>query len=224
MARILLVEDETNMSNLIVDWLTADRHLIDLAATGQDAQHLLKLNQYDAIILDWQLPDMEGIDICREFRQRGGVAPVLMLTGKSLLGEKEMGFNAGADDYLTKPFHMKELSMRVNALLRRPAAAPTKPITIGSITIDSIAHKVTKKGKDIALNPKDFALLEFLASHPSQLFSAEAIITRLGTSNKDISADAIRQSIKRIRERLDEEGQPSVISSVYGMGYRFESQ
>lgn len=223
MSRILIVEDESNLAITVRDWLIADRHTVDVANTGADARRFLDLHEYDVIVLDRHLPDAEGVDICREFRRNGGMAPIIMLTGKKLIDEKEEGFDAGADDYLTKPFQMKELSIRVSALMRRPRELSERTIKIGDLVLDSPAHCVLKDGKQMALLPKDFALLEFLMRHPNQVFSNEELLSRLWPSDTDVTVEAVRQSIKRIRSKIDQEGKPSIINNVQRLGYRISS-
>src|SRR5215813_6435551 len=119
MAKILLIEDDIEFSGIIKAWLSNEHHAVEVVHDGTEGRHRIQVFEYDLLILDWQLPGMAGIDICKEFRSQGGMTPVLMLTGKSAISDKETGLDAGADDYLTKPFHMKELSARVRALLRR---------------------------------------------------------------------------------------------------------
>lgn len=220
MAKILLVEDEPDIAELVVVWLTQDHHAIDVVNNGEDALSLLAVYQYEAIILDWMLPGLSGVEVCRKFRNQGGTTPILMLTAKKHVDEKEAGLDAGADDYLTKPFELKELSARIRALLRRPSAFSGTVLKVGPIVMDTATYKVTKVNEVIQLLPKEFALLEFFMRHPNQIFSAEALLDRVWTSDSEASPETIRTYIKRLRKKIDEEGKQSMLSTVHGVGYK----
>jgi DNA-binding response OmpR family regulator len=224
-AKILLVEDDMGLSRMVRDWLTFEHHLVETADNGRDGLDKLQFYQYDLVILDWELPEMTGPEICKEFRSRGGTTPVLMLTGKGTINDKESGYDAGVDDYLTKPFHMKELSLRLKALLRRGGAGlQTDTLKFRDLELEPASHRVTRQGRDLALLPKEFALLEFLMRHPNQVFSAEALLSRVWASETDTTVDAVSTCIKRLRKKVDVEGQTSVIKTVHGVGYKLESE
>ncbi len=220
MAKILLVEDDKLLIKNVCQWLAVDKHTVEVAMDGKDAVDLLRTYKYDAIILDWMLPGLDGIDVLRKFRETGGSTPVLFLTGKTSIAEKEIGLDAGADDYLTKPFHMKELSARVRALLRRPADLGMTVLKARNIEIDLKKHTVSRSGQLIKMMRKEYALLEFLARHPNQLFSAEALIERVWHAERDTSPIAVRTYITRLRAKLDNEGEDSIIETVHGVGYK----
>lgn len=222
MPKILVVEDEKALSDVVIDYLSAQNYEVDHVADGKEALERLKFYSYDLVVLDWQLPNMEGPDICRSFRSSGGSTPVIMLTGKREVDDKEAGLDAGADDYLTKPFHMKELAARVRALLRRPSQVISKDLKARDISLDPTTHKVSKGEKVIDILPKEFALLEFLMRHPNQVFSAEALIERVWPTDSDSSPGAIRTYVNRLRNKIDTDGQPSLIATVHGIGYRLD--
>lgn len=222
MAKVLLVEDEKALSDVVVDWLTSQQYLVDHVDNGKEAMDRLRFYQYDLVILDWNLPEMEGIDVCKQFRLGGGLTPILMLTGKRAIEDKESGLDAGADDYLTKPFHMKELSARIRALLRRPAAITGKDLTARDVILDPTTHRVTKAGQEVTILPKEFALLEFLMRHPQEVFSAEALIERVWPTDSEASSSTIRTYVNRLRNKIDTDSQASMISTVHGIGYRFD--
>lgn len=222
MAKILVVEDEKALSDVVIDYLNAQNYTVDHAADGIEAMDRLKFYSYDLVVLDWNLPGMEGLEICRKFRFSGGCTPILMLTGKREIDDKELGLDAGADDYLTKPFHMKELGARIRALLRRPANVVTKELKARDISLDPQTHQVKKNGVEIDILPKEFALLEFLLRHPQQVFSAEALIERVWPSDSDASSGSIRTYVNRLRSKIDTDGNPSLITTVHGIGYRFD--
>ncbi len=222
MAKVLFVEDEKALSDVVVDWLTAQQYIVEHVGDGQEALHRLNCYQYDVIVLDWGLPGISGIEVCQQFRSKGGATPVLMLTGKRDVDDKEAGLDAGADDYLTKPFHMKELAARLRALLRRPQAVVSNQLTARDVVLDPTTHRVTKSGAEVNLLPREFALLEFLMKHPSQVFSAEALLDRLWASESDATSGTIRTYVNRLRNKIDTEGQSSLICTVHGIGYRFD--
>ncbi len=222
MAKILLVEDERALSDVVIDYLSAQNYNVDLVENGQEALSRLKFYSYDLVVLDWNLPGMEGIDICKSYRFSGGSTPVLMLTGKREIDDKEKGLDAGADDYLTKPFHMKELGARVRALLRRPAQVVSQELKARDIILDPVTHKVCKGDKELDILPKEFALLEFLLKHPRQVFSAEALIERVWPTESDSSPGAIRTYVNRLRSKIDDDKESSLITTVHGIGYRFD--
>lgn len=223
MAKILLVEDEPDFSELIAGWLKNDHYLIESVENGEDAMDRLRFYKYDLVILDWMLPGISGVDVCKRYRSSGGTTPILMLTAKRHVDEKEAGLDAGADDYLTKPFELKELSARIRALLRRPSAFSGNVLKVGNLVLESNSFKVTRDGEDIQLLPKEFALLEFLMRHPNQVFSAEAILDRVWSSDSEASPETIRTYIKRLRKKLDVEGTPSLLCTVHGVGYKLEA-
>ncbi len=221
MAKILIVEDEQDFSEPIRAFLTRDHHVVEVVENGLEALDRLRFYKYDVIIMDWMLPGMLGVDVCREFRSSGGTTPILMLTAKTATGEKISGLDAGADDYLTKPFDVGEVSARVRALLRRPAALTGNVLKLGQIVLERDTHRVTKTGEEIQLLPKEFALLEFFMRHPNQVFSAEALLDRVWASDSEASPETIRTYIKRLRQKIDSKDGPSLIQTVHGVGYKF---
>jgi DNA-binding response OmpR family regulator len=223
MAKILLIEDELDIAKLVRDWLEAELHLVEIVDDGLVGMHRLMTHAYDLIILDLQLPGMGGIDICRQFRQRRGATPILMLTAKSTIDDKEEGFQSGADDYLTKPFHLKELAARVRVLLRRPLAEHASTLRAGAVVLDPVECKVLKNGQDVHLLPKEYRLLEFFMRHPNHVFSAEVLFDRVWESDADAALDTVRGHIMRLRTKLDTPGTPSIISTVRRLGYKLNS-
>lgn len=225
MAKILLVEDDVGLQRMVRDWLTFEHHLVETADNGKDGLDKIQCYEYELIILDWQLPGMSGIEICKAFRDQGGVTPVLLLTGKGSISDKESGFEAGVDDYLTKPFHLKELSLRLRSLLRRSSTSLQGDILkFRDLELEPTKHCVMRHGKDLQLLPKEFSLLEFFMRHPNQVFSAEALLNRVWTSENETTVDAVSTCIKRLRKKVDVEGQPSILRTVHGVGYKLESE
>lgn len=223
MAKILVVEDDKNIAENLVDHLRAERHVVEHVEDGNAAVEMLAAYGFELIILDVQLPGLTGFEICRRFRERGGNTPILMLTGKADLADKMQGLDSGADDYLTKPFDLPELSARIRALLRRPPALRGNELTTQDLTLDTQSAQVSRGGKAIRLLPKEFQLLEFLLRHKNQVYSVEALLDQIWHSESDSSPDAVRQVISRLRTKIDVEGQPSTITTVVGLGYTIES-
>ncbi len=223
MAKVLIIEDDSGLIDMIDDWLSSEHYLTERATTGGEAEELMRNYTYDVIVLDWQLPEVTGIELLKTFRANGNVTPVLMLTGKDAIDDKEQGLDAGADDYLTKPFHMKELSARLRALLRRIGPANTNELSIGPLWMDPASFMATLNGKTINLLPKEFQVLEHLMRHPGQVFSAEQLLDRVWKSESDVGPESVRQCIKRLRKKIDVEGEESLIETLYGVGYKLKN-
>jgi len=223
MAKVLVVEDDVALSGTVVQVLKAEQWNVELSEDGKDAQHRLATYEYDLVILDWQLPDVSGPEICRAFRSRGGSTPILMLTGRGAIEDKENGFAAGADDYLTKPFHSRELIARVKALLRRPAKMEGAVLQCGTIALDTARRVVTRDGTEITMQPLEYAVLEFLMRHPNQVFTTDTLLKRCWNADVDASIFATYTCIRRIRKKLDLPGKESIIKTIPNVGYRLES-
>lgn len=220
MAKILVVEDDESLSRMVSEWLSGEHHTVECSFDGADASERLRFYEFDLIILDLNLPSMGGIKILREFRATGKTTPVLILTGQDRIEDKEIGLDSGADDYLTKPFNMKELSARVRAILRRPSSYAGNTLVSRGLELDTGNHSVKVNGNDVALLPKEFQLLEFLMRHPDQVFSADALLNRVWASASDSSIDALTTCVKRLRKKIDVDGSPSFIKTVHGVGYK----
>lgn len=222
MAKILVVEDDQHLAGSLEDWLMSEHHTVDVVTTGTDADERLRFYNYDLIVMDWDLPGMSGVDVCKKYRAEGGTTVVIMLTGKDTVADKTQGLDSGADDYLTKPFHPGELSARIRALLRRPREVKQSVLQVGDVTLDPANFKVTRDGKEVMLLPKEFALLEFLMRHPNEVFSTEALMERVWSSESEASPDTVRVHITKLRNKMDVDGKPSHIKTLHRMGYRFE--
>jgi DNA-binding response OmpR family regulator len=222
MAKVLIVEDDESLRDSIVDYLSFDHHSVEPAPTCQDALDKLAISDFDALVLDWELPDGSGVDLLKRYRAKGGTAPILMLTGKNALADKEVGFGAGADDYLTKPFAFKELVMRVNALLRRPQALHGSVLRARDVVLDPHSYRVTVDGADLKLLPREFALLQFLMRNPNTVFSADALLSRVWESEVDASPAAVVACISRLRQKLEKKGDRPFLRNIHGVGYKLE--
>lgn len=217
MAKILIVEDDVALANNIANLLSFEKHAVDVVYTGQDASLNLKTWSYDAIILDILLPDLTGYEVLKEYRTARGSSPVLILTGRTTIFDKTTGFDAGCDDYLTKPFHMKELSARINALLRRPKQLTPVVLSAGDISLNTSNHRVEKAGVVISLPPIEYQFLEFLMRHPDQSFSSDTLFKRIWPSDSTATNEAIKAVIKRLRKKLDPDG--NMLQTIHGSGY-----
>jgi DNA-binding response OmpR family regulator len=223
MAKILIVEDEPDLSEPVRAYLTHEHHLVEVVGDGLEAMERLRFYKYDLIILDWMLPGMQGVDVCKNFRTNGGTTPILMLTSRKQTQDKIAGLDAGADDYITKPFDVQEISARVRALLRRPQVVNSNVLRARNLVLETSTFKVTRDEHDVQLLPKEFALLEFFMRHPNQVFSAEALLDRVWSSESEASPETIRTYIKRLRQKIDVDGAQSIISTVHGVGYKLEA-
>lgn len=224
MAKILVVDDNAELSDDIREWLTADKYIVDCCSDGVEALQYLHTYEYDAIVLDWTMPKFSGVEVCKQYRSTGGKTPILMLTGRRTVDDKESGLDAGADDYLTKPFELRELSARLRALIRRAAKAPANVLAFGNIQLDKENHLVSKDGQEIKLMPKEFAILELMMAFPNKVFSAEALIERIWSSESDASPEIVRKNINRLRKQIDSEGTTSIIRTVHGVGYGLDTK
>lgn len=224
MAKIIIVEDNIPLATDVVDCLKFDHHNVEPIYDGLEAMELLLSTHFDLIILDWDLPGLSGIDILRRFRDNGGDTPVIMLTGKGRVTEKEIGLDSGADDYLTKPFAMKELSARVRAQLRRTSKATSNTLKLRDMELDPLKFVLKKNGEEIKLLKTEFSLLEFLMRHPNEPFTSEALLTRVWASDSNSGTDAIRSCLRRLRKKLNDTNENNpIIETVHGVGYRLRT-
>lgn len=225
MAKILILDDDKNLCVAIQDWLEHRHHNVEMIHDGLEGLALLQFSQFDLLILDVNMPGLNGFEICRRFRSSGGESRILMLTGQNKIIDKEIGFGAGVDDYLTKPFHMDELMLRVSALLRRSTKLVVDNVLrVGDLSLDTSTFSVWRANQRINLSKVEFSLLEFFMRHPKQVFSPEALLSRVWSSDAEISTETVRTSLKRLRSKIDQEGKPSLIQNVHGVGYLLEPQ
>ncbi|MBS2008646.1 MAG: response regulator transcription factor [Cyanobacteria bacterium SZAS TMP-1] len=225
MLKILLVEDDKDIADMISQWMEAENCSVEVTHDGLAGYEFLRLGSFDVAILDWNLPGMNGIDILKKYRANGGSIPILLLTAQNLIENKVAGFDAGVDDYLTKPFHILELHSRVKSLARRPKEVVSDIIRIKNLELDRGNYRLTKDGEPIHLQRRDFELLEFLMAHPKETFSTESLLQRLWGLSAETSAGTIRTTIRRIRQALGESADDdnSIIENVRRVGYRIRS-
>ncbi len=222
MARILLVEDDNDQATTIEEWLSSEHHNVVISCDGEEGQYRIENDSFDVIVLDWDLPKVTGLEILKRYRMKKGNTPIIMLTGKGTISDRESGLDGGADDYLTKPFSLRELSARIRALLRRPSEVKSNVLTVGKLVLDPVKYRVTKNGEEVQLLPRDFALLEFFMRNVDVVFSTDALLQRVWEDDSDATSDALRTAIKRLRKKLDEgeDETKSVIENIPRVGYR----
>ena len=223
MAKILLVEDDPAFSRRLALLLQAEHHVVDTVLDGNEALTYLATDNHEMIILDWKLPGLSGLEVCQQYRQRGGKAPILMLTGKVATGEKATGLDAGADDYLTKPFEPEELLARLRALLRRAPGYQDTNLKVANLTLNAETHTVTRDGEPLDLSRKEFLLLEFLMRNAGVVFSPEAILDRVWSTESDVSPHTVRTHIYRLRAKIDKPGTSSSFQTIPGVGYKLNA-
>lgn len=218
--RILIVEDEHKIANAIKRGLEQELFAVDVAYTGTEGYDFSVSEEYDLLILDILLPGINGIDICRKLRAQNIHTPILILTAKGQLTEKVEGLNAGADDYLTKPFAFEELLARVKALLRRPKTATNTVLKLGDLTLDTLSYDVKRQGKTIELSNKEFILLEYLLSHQNQIITKEQIMNHVWNYDADILPNTVEAYIKLLRNKIDKPFEKKLIRTIRGFGYK----
>jgi two-component system copper resistance phosphate regulon response regulator CusR len=219
--RILLVEDEPNAARFIAKGLREASHAVDIAADGLTAAQRCQENDYDAVILDVMLPGKSGLVVCRELRAAGSDVPVLMLTARDAVEARVEGLDAGADDYLTKPFDFRELLARVRALTRRDRR-PLSPgrIEIRHIAIDVPGQRVWSHGREVTLTSREYALLEYLARRTGDVASRADIAEHVWDEHYDAFSNIVDVYVQRLRRKLDDPDGPSLIRTRRGQGYQ----
>jgi heavy metal response regulator len=220
--RILLVEDEPRMANVIAKGLREQSYAVDVAADGDAGLYQTSINDYDLIVLDVLLPHLDGFEVCRELRKRGNATPILMLTARAAINDRITGFDAGADDYLTKPFSFLELLARIRALLRRDTHLRPDVFQIEDLTVDSASHHVSRASRSIELTAKEYALLEYLASRQGQLVSRSDIATHVWDDSFDPFSNTIEVYINRLRKKIDDGHSTKLLHTRRGEGYILE--
>jgi DNA-binding response OmpR family regulator len=220
--RILVVEDEHKIANAVKEGLAQESFAVDISYDGQEGLNAAEYEDYDLIILDRMLPGgMDGVEICRRLRQAGKHTPVLMLTAKDQVRDRVQGLNAGADDYLVKPFSFEELLARVKALLRRPHDAVGEILAVGGLTMNTTTKSVQRAGQPISLSTKEYALLEYLLRNPGKVLSKNNIITHVWDFDADILPNTVEVFMTYLRAKVDKPFHgPGLIQTVRGFGYK----
>lgn len=219
---LLLIEDDSSVREDVLSYFKKESISIDSTPCGEHGSFLGTAKNYDLIILEQELPKKKGSDICKYLRTQGKTIPIMMITALSSLNDKLAAFNAGVDDYLTKPFHIEELHARVKALLRRPRELCPTVISIGGVTIDIDRHAITCKRKKVYLTKKEFCLLEFMARNKGLVVSREKLLDHVWDGGSHVSSNTIEMHILSLRKKLGSEGR-KIIQTVPACGYKLES-
>lgn len=220
--RILVVEDEHKIANSIKKGLGQESYATDVAYDGEYGFDLASTEEYDVIVLDLMLPKMDGVEICRQLRKQGIHTPILMLTARVQLNDKVKGLNAGADDYLVKPFAFAELLARIKALTRRPKEALEPVLAVRDLSLNTLTYEVKRGTKKIELSKKEFALLEYLLRNKGRIVTKDQIINHVWNYDADILPNTVEVYVGYLRNKIDRpfKNRPSLIHTVRGFGYR----
>jgi two-component system, OmpR family, response regulator len=218
--RVLVVEDEVRMAGLLRRALKEEGHAVDVAADGPQGLWLATENEYGAIVLDVMLPGMDGFQLCRRLRESGAWAPVLMLTARDGVTDRVRGLDAGADDYLVKPFSLLELAARLRALARRDGRGRPPVLAEGDLRLDPASKQAWRAGTELHLSPKEYSLLEFFLRHPGQVLTRSAIIEAVWDFAYDGGSNVVDQYVNYLRRKIDAPFGRRDLETVRGIGYR----
>jgi two-component system copper resistance phosphate regulon response regulator CusR len=217
--RVLVVDDDPEVADLLRRTLREAAWAVDVVGTGQEALTALSVVSYDLAILDLGLPDFDGFQVCREWRKRGGRTPILILTARGALEDRVVGLDAGADDYLPKPFAISELLARLRALARRPPAVMEPALMFDDLVLDTAGRIVTRAGARLALTAREYALLEYLMRNPHRVLSRSQILEHVWDDNFDPIGNVVDVLVGRVRRKVDPPGSRPLIHTVRGAGY-----
>lgn len=223
--RVLVIEDDHKIANAIKKGLEQESFAVDLSFDGKDGLGSALTTEYDLIIIDRMLPEVDGIKICRALRDKKINTPILFLTAKDKIKDRVEGLNAGADDYLVKPFAFAELLARVRALLRRPSKTVDNTLSVSDLTLNTLTFEVTRRTKDINLSSKEFALLEYMMRNPKRILTKDNIISHVWDYDADILPNTVEVYIGYLRNKIDKpfKGAAKLIKTIRGFGYKLEN-
>lgn len=219
--RILVIEDEHRIAHALKKGLEQETYAVDIAYNGKNGYDLAMSEEYDVILLDVMIPEMDGMTLLTNLRANGKHTPILMLTAKSQIEDKIRGLDSGADDYLTKPFAFEELLARVRALIRRPQKSQGSTLVVSDVSLDTHTKMVTRGATPIALSQKEYALLEYLLRHPKHVVTKDQIIAHVWNYDADVLQNTVEVTIKNLRTKLEKPfpKKESIIKTVRGFGY-----
>jgi two-component system, OmpR family, response regulator len=222
--RLLVVEDDVKLARALERGLQREGYAVDLAETGDDALSQASENDYDAVVLDVMLPGRDGFSVCRSMRSNERWAPVLMLTARDQVGDRIRGLDAGADDYLVKPFDFGELLARLRALIRRGPTERAPVLEVGDLHIDPAARLVTRAGREIELTVREFALLQFLAQRAGEVVSREQLLEHVWDTSEEGSTNVVDVYIGYLRNKVERPFRGKIIRTVRGIGFMLEAK
>ena len=221
--KILIIEDDKQTAQMIKNEMKGN-YAVDLAYTGESGEYLSETNDYDTIVIDLRLPDIDGITVCKRIREAGIKTPILILTGSIEVKNKIAALDSGADDYLTKPFSFAELMARIRALMRRsPQTLNSNVLSLDGLTLDVSKNRVERNGKEVYLRRKEFSLLEYLMRNPGLVLTRNMILGHVWEEGIDQLTNSIDVHIKFLRDKIDIPFGTSLIKTVYGLGYKLEA-
>jgi two-component system OmpR family response regulator len=218
--RLLLVEDEQEVGAMLTEALGHRKHVVDWVRTGTDAVFMSRQQPYDVVILDVGLPDLDGLEVCRQIRQQDPAIGVIMLTGRGGVPQRVQGLDAGADDYLPKPVSLAELEARLRALARRGSRPVVGTLTAGTVVVDPAARTVHRAGRPVPVTGREYALVELLVRRVGQVVRRDELVTQLWDRAADVSDNAVDVLVAAVRKKLDAPYDTAVLETVRGVGYR----
>jgi len=221
--RILVVEDDRQTAEMVKRWLATESYAVDIASNAAEAETFTEAYTYDLIILDLILPDRDGVELCKELRREDNNCPILMLTGRTNTRDKINGLDAGADDYLTKPFELEELSARLRALLRRDKPQKTCVIKSGDLILDTAKFEVRRNGCVIDVRGKEYAMLRYFMLHPDTVITRKMLEEHVWNMSLNSESNLIDVYINRLRGKIDGNTPDSRLETIRGIGYKFKS-
>ena len=217
--RILVIEDDRKAAELLATGLKEEGLVVDVVGTAEAGDEMASVNTYAVIVLDWLLPDREGVAVCRDLRQRGISTPILMLTARDALEDRVTGLDAGADDYLVKPYGFSELMARIRALLRRSDLSRPVVLRVADLELDTVSQIVARGGEPIDLTAKEYAILEVLMRHAGAVVPRSAVTEHVWVSEPDMSPNLLEVHLSRLRRKIDHGRRSSLIQTIRGRGY-----
>ena len=221
--RILVVDDDVRLCAVISRGLAEEGYAVDIAHDGEEGQYQAEINDYDLVVLDIMMPKIDGVTVCRNLRSDQRETPILMLTAKDAVSERVAGLDAGADDYLVKPFAFEELLARVRALTRRHAPSRSTVLVSGDLELETVERRLRRGGDEIELTAKEYAVVEYFLRNPKALITRGMIEEHAWSNDFDSVSNLVDVYIRKLRAKIDRPDEPSIIETVRGAGYRLRS-
>jgi DNA-binding response OmpR family regulator len=221
--RILVAEDERKLAGILKGSLEEQGYAVDVAYDGEGALGLAELEPYDLLVLDVMLPGLDGFTVCRRLRARGRQMPILMLTARDTVDDRVAGLDSGADDYLVKPFALRELLARVRALVRRPGPAQAPVLRVADLEVDTVTREVRRAGRRVALTSKEYGVLEYFVRNPDRVLSRDQIAAHVWDYDFVAMSNVVDVYVRYLRRKLGDEGEPRLLRTVRGAGYQLKA-